>query len=106
MCGNSTLPSITENNNVYQNLIRRRRDQGFKIYKLKGNIGFKIYKLKENLSWLRVLQTVCNLFFSIIIILLSEMSLNSMIWNICMLISVLNLNKKFRNPTKSKMSDS
>ena len=34
-------------------------------------------------------------FFSIIIILLSEMSLNSMIWNICMLISILNLNSVF-----------
>ena len=48
---------------MYQSLIRRRRDQGFKIYKLKGNLGFKIYKLKGNLSWLRVLQTVCNLLF-------------------------------------------
>ena len=48
---------------MYQSLIRRRRDQGFKIYKLKGNLGFKIYKLKGNLSWLRVLQTVCNIFF-------------------------------------------
>ena len=64
MCGQSTLPSIIENNYMYQSLIRRRRDQGFKIYKLKGNF-----------SWLRVLQTVCNLFFSIIISLLSEMSL-------------------------------
>ena len=51
MCGEDSLPSITENNYVYQGLIRRRRYQGFKIHKLKGN-----------LSWLRVLQTVCNLF--------------------------------------------
>ena len=70
MCGECFLPSITENNYVYQGLIRRRRDQGFKIYKLKGN-----------LSWLRVLQTICNLFLiNVFIILLSEMSLNSMIW--------------------------
>ena len=51
MCRVCSLPSITENNSVYQGLIKRRRDQGFKIYKLKGN-----------LSWLRVLLTVCNLF--------------------------------------------
>ena len=67
---------------MYQSLIRRRRDQGFKIYKLKGN-----------LSWLRVLQTVCNLYFYYYyyyyFIIIDEFE--SMIWNICLFISVLNL---------------
>ena len=64
---------------MYQSLIRRRRDQGFKIYKLKGN-----------LSWLRVLQTVCNLyvyFFIIIIIIRDEFEFDDLKY--CVLISVL-----------------
>ena len=58
-------------------LIRRRRDQGFKIYKLKGN-----------LSWLRVLQTVCNLY--IFFIIRDEFEFNDLEY--CVLISISNLN--------------
>ena len=63
---------------MYQSLIRRRRDQ-----------GFKIYKLKENLSWLRVLQTVCNLYvyFYFIIIIRNEFEFDDLKY--CVLISVL-----------------
>ena len=89
MCRVCSLPSITENNSVYQGLIKRRRDQGFKIYKLKGN-----------LSWLRVLLTVCNLFSinDLFILLLLLLLLFYQRWDwiqwseYCMLISVLNLN--------------
>ena len=57
---------------------RRERDQGFKIYKLKGN-----------LSWLRVLQTVCNLYvyFYFIIIIRNEFEFDDLKY--CVLISVL-----------------
>ena len=63
---------------MYQSLIRRRRDQGFKIYKLKGN-----------LSWLRVLQTVCNLYiyFYFINIIINEFEFDDLKY--CVLISVL-----------------
>ena len=79
MCGQSTLPSITENNSLYQSLIRRKRDQGFKIYKLKGN-----------LLWLRVLQTVYNIYFYYYFIIRDEFEFNDLEY--CVLISVLNLN--------------
>ena len=66
---------------MYQSLITRRRDQ-----------GFKIYKLKKNLSWLRVLQTVCNLyiFYYYYFIIRDEFEFN--VLEYCVLISVLNLN--------------
>ena len=69
---------------MYQSLIRRRRDQGFKIYKLKGN-----------LSWLRVLQTVCNLYFYYYyFIIRDEFEFNDLEY--CVLISVLNLNIRIK----------
>ena len=92
MCGQITLPSITENNYVYQSLIRRKRDQGFKIYKLKGN-----------LSWLRVLQTVCNLYFYYYFIIRDEFEFNELEY--CVLISVLNLNKWYQSQIEFKYSE-
>ena len=69
---------------MYQSLIRRRRDQGFKIYKRKGN-----------LSWLRVLQTVYNLYFYYYyFIIRDEFELNDLEY--CVLISVLNLNIRIK----------
>ena len=69
---------------MYQSLIRRRRDQGFKIYKLKGN-----------LSWLRVLQMVCNLYFYYYyFIIRDEFEFNDLEY--CVLISVLNLNIRIK----------
>ena len=67
---------------MYQSLIRSRRDQRFKIYKLKGN-----------LSWLRVLQTVCNLYFYYYFIIIYEFEFNDLKY--CVLIFVLNLNIKY-----------
>ena len=64
---------------MYQSLIRRRRDQGFKVYKLKGK-----------LLWLRVLQTVCNIYFYYYFIIRDEFEFNDLEY--CVLISVLNLN--------------
>ena len=69
---------------MYQSLIKRRRDQEFKIYKLKGN-----------LSWLRVLQTVCNLYFYYYyFIIRDEFEFNDLEY--CVLISVLRLTNGLR----------
>ena len=79
---------------MYQSLIRRRRDQGFKIYKLKGN-----------LSWLRVLQTVCNLYFYYYyFIIRDEFEFNDLEY--CLLISVLNLYKWYQSQIEFKYLES
>ena len=59
--------------------------------------GFKIYKLKGNLSWLRVLQTVCNLYvFFFFFIIRDEFEFDDLKY--CVLISVL----RFTGSTISK----
>ena len=68
---------------MYQSLIRRIKDQGFKIYKPKGN-----------LSWLSVLQTegksIYFYYYYYYFIIRDEFEFNDLKY--CVLIFVLNLN--------------
>ena len=78
---------------MYQSLIRRRRDQGFKIYKLKGKEikDLKSVNLREiSHGCVFFKRYVIYIFFYYYFIIRDEFEFHDLEY--CVLISVLNLN--------------